>query len=188
MDRQELQPSVPQKQIEYNFDDSFSGGCSIKLRDGADQAPRRLFVVDWKLEYGLIVAYAFKAVVPGEDVSVWLRVESSDGEISTIECGASDNSDEVEVKEVHRRLLPLSECDQLPVIRHLRKVNEDSLPTSAPNDWEIRYYYLSIRNDVADTARLTDIGIGTDHGVGTYVGAVRVNRGSEDLRKRLSAK
>lgn len=174
---------MPQKHIDYNFDDSFEGGCSIKVTAGDSQGPRRLFIVDWPLEEGLVVAYAFKAVVPEEDMSMWLNVQYTDETVTSIECCSKENHSLQEV-EGHRRIYPLKETDLDAVICHLENVNEIYLPKSARNDWMVRYYYVSSYS--SDAARVTDIGFGTHHGQGTYLGAVRVHRGNAALNNHFN--
>lgn len=186
LDRQSLQPSVPQQHIDYNFDDSFSDGVSIKVTSGSELGPRRLFVVDWQLGVGLIVAYAYKAHVPEEDVCLWLRVLSPEGEVTRIKCcSAEEESSPNERTQDHRRVFPLKDDDLLDAIAHIESANEKSLPASAPNDWMIRYYNVT-SEEGSPTDRVTDIGVGTHHGQGAYLGAVHVHRGFDTLNRRFS--
>lgn len=181
LDIQALQPSVPQQQIEYNFEESFNGGCKLRILPG-DIHPRRLFVCDWELDVGLIVAYAFKSMVPEEDVSLWLRLESSSGRVSRLECGGYTN----QISTTHRRLVPLTRMDLQFVHIQILIANENSLPATGPNDWQVRYYYVT-SGEPSEGERVTDIGVGTQHdGQDTYLGAVHIHRGSEALKSRFS--
>lgn len=183
LNRQALQPSVPQQHIDYNFDDSFDGGCSLKILPGADLVPRRLFVVDWPIDDGLIVAYAFKAIVPVEDVSLWLKVQTSNGKILLFECGSDENTFSHQI-EGHRRLFPLKATDLTTVMTYFEIENDKCLSVTARNGWFVRYYYVSIEASEA-AARVTDIGVGTRHGMGVYLGAVQVHCGNSELNRRL---
>lgn len=184
LDRQALQLSVPQHLILYNFDDSFDGGCCLQVLAGDNLGPRRLFCVDWPLNEGLVIAYAYKAIVPDEDMSLWLRTESLDGTVTRVKCGSGEKgvSPTTIGDDGHRRLFPLADSDLRAVLVHLEAANEKILPTTASNEWIVRYYYLTSGTSADDgSRRVTDIGVGTHHGQGTYLGAVHVHRGSQAL-------
>lgn len=185
LDLQSLQPSVPQHQMEYSFEESFSGGCMVRVLPGAELSPRRLFVVDWQLGYGLVVAYAYKSEARDEDVSLWLRLESSAGKVSRIEC-SSEEKQNLPLVGNQRRIFPLSGSNLRAVYIHIVMAYEKSLPKMAPNDWKVRYYYVTC-SQPTERERVTDIGFGTQHGgLGTYLGAVHVHGGNEALNNLLS--
>lgn len=185
LDLQSLQPSVPQQHIEYDFEESYSGGCRIRVlhADGSDLRPRRLFSVDWQLVYGLIVAYAFKSVAGNENqVSLWLRTESAEGNISRIECGSDENNRTLQTDD--RYIFPLKGADLRAVIIHISTGHEKSLPETASNEWMVRYYYVT--SDLSQRELVTDIGFGKQQGgQPSYLGAVHVHRGSEALYNRF---
>lgn len=179
MDLQARQPSVPQQQIEYNFDDSFSGGCSIKFLPGSIVSSRRLFVVDWKLGHGLVVAYAYKSVDSAEHLNLLLRSQSLDGKVTRTEC-SSEEKRHFPLLASQRRIFPLTGNDLRTVIFHIEAAQEKRLPASVPNGWLVRYYYMT-RGDMLETEQVTDIGVGTPNGLGINLGAVYVHSGSEAL-------
>lgn len=182
LDLQARQPSVPQQLFEYNFEESFSGGSCIRVLPGSGLSPRRLFAVDWQIGFGLIVAYAFKPIRIVENVSLWLRVESSDGNVFRIECCSEENRLSQEV-ENQSRVFPLQGNDLRAVLIHIATGPEKSLPANAPNEWKVRYYFVA--SGVSELDRVTDIGVGTQHEHEFNLGAVHVHCGSEALRNTL---
>lgn len=182
LDFQARQMSVPQQQIEYNFEDSFSGGNSVRVRPAAGPlSPRRLFVVDWPLGYGLVVAFAYKSVDREENVSLWLRVASIGGRISRIECCSMERTF-LQTDDDHQRVFPLKGTALREVLIHIVMAHEKSLPATAPNEWIVRYFYVT-GSDLSEMERVTDIGVGSQQTEGTCLGAVHVHCGSEALNQ-----
>lgn len=136
--KQSWQPSVPARQIQRHFDESFSGGSCVKVLPTLD--PKRFFVTDFSCATNIIVAYTFKAIVSDEDLSIWLQiVNDNTGRYCQVQCCGIDYSTPEGWTGPEVVRAPLIEDSLRTVLIYLSEKQEKILPSHAPvNGWETR--------------------------------------------------
>ncbi|XP_017067320.1 cytosolic endo-beta-N-acetylglucosaminidase [Drosophila eugracilis] len=150
LSRQSLQPSVPlDKNAMHNFDDAFSGGCSLLLTNY--ERAFRLFVTDFELPQGvLLLGYAYKingtAVTTNFDLLVRVTPLQRTSAELYIFCGEYNGS-----------LVAPQRCYLSPYDSVLPRVHSQlpQDPRSLAAGWKVRYYLVKFDGPV----RVQDIGV-----------------------------